>query len=159
ERLGQIDWQSETSGFLICPGKHLHTTANRERDCEINLDGVPTLFCFHNSCRGIIDSVNHELRSRIARLEYTADNTRRVEVQPNGQIKPTELPRRVVPYAPPPLALFPSLFQDYVYSESESLNVDVSFVFLPLLSAIGAAIGNSRSIILKRGFTQPPVIW
>ena len=28
-----------------------------------------------------------------------------------------------------------------------------------MLSSLGAAIGNSRSIILKRGFIQPPVIW
>jgi hypothetical protein len=28
-----------------------------------------------------------------------------------------------------------------------------------LLSSLGAAIGNSRSIKLKPGFVQPPVIW
>jgi VirE-like protein len=26
ELLGDIDWQSETRGFVQCPGKHLHTT-------------------------------------------------------------------------------------------------------------------------------------
>jgi hypothetical protein len=35
----------------------------------------------------------------------------------------------------------------------------VSYVLLPLLSSLGAAIGNTRSIILKRGFIQPPIIW
>jgi hypothetical protein len=37
--------------------------------------------------------------------------------------------------------------------------VDVAFILLPLLSSLGAAIGNSRSIKLKPGFVQPPVIW
>jgi hypothetical protein len=72
ELLGAIDWQSETSGILVCPGKHLHTAANGERDCKIELDGVPTLHCFHNHCRGILDGINKELRSRIGKAEFHA---------------------------------------------------------------------------------------
>jgi len=68
--LGQVfDWQSETHGFLTCPGKHLHTTGDAERDCEIHLDGAPTIHCFHNHCREILESINHELRSRIGKAE------------------------------------------------------------------------------------------
>jgi VirE-like protein/uncharacterized protein DUF3987 len=70
ELLGSIEWVSETSGFLTCPGKHLHTTGEGERDCKIDLDNVPTLHCFHNHCGGIQDGVNKELRSRIGRVEY-----------------------------------------------------------------------------------------
>lgn len=70
ELLGAVDWQSETSGFVTCPGKHLHTTGDGERDCRVDFDGVPTVHCFHNSCRGILDKVNHELRSRIGKVEY-----------------------------------------------------------------------------------------
>jgi hypothetical protein len=69
EMIGAIDWQSETSGFCVCPGKHLHTTGDSARDCKIILDGVPTVYCFHNSCGGILAAVNRELRSRIARAE------------------------------------------------------------------------------------------
>ena len=63
------------------------------------------------------------------------------------------------PYVPPPLDLLPGVLQDYVHAAAESLNVDVAYPFLPLLSSLGAAIGNTRSIILKRGFIQSPVIW
>jgi uncharacterized protein DUF3987 len=73
--------------------------------------------------------------------------------------EPLELPPPPPPYVPPPLALLPSKLQDYVSAAAESLNVDVSFILLPLLSALGSAIGNTRSIFLKRGFVQPPVIW
>jgi putative DNA primase/helicase len=37
---------------------------------RFNLDDAPTLFCFHNSCRGIVDGTNHELRSRIGKAEH-----------------------------------------------------------------------------------------
>ena len=70
ELLGAIDWQSETSGFCVCPGKHLHTTGHNERDCKIQLDKVPTVHCFHHHCRGILDGTNKELRSRIGKAEF-----------------------------------------------------------------------------------------
>jgi hypothetical protein len=70
ELLGDVKWQSETSGFVVCPAKHLHTTGESERDCKIDLDNVPTLHCFHNSCGGILAGVNHELRSLIGKAEY-----------------------------------------------------------------------------------------
>src|SRR5262245_28679336 len=72
ELLGKIRWDSETHGFFACPGKHLHTTGDGDRDCEIHLDGAPTIHCFHDHCRGIVDGINHELRSRIGEAERTA---------------------------------------------------------------------------------------
>jgi hypothetical protein len=63
------------------------------------------------------------------------------------------------PYTPPPLDLLCSPLQDYVLAAAESLSVDVSYIFLPMLSALATAIGNSRIVQLKPGFTQPPVIW
>jgi len=68
--LGAIRWTNDVHGFCQCPGQNLHTTGNGERDCEIHLDGAPTLFCFHNSCTAIRDGVNHELRSRIGKAEW-----------------------------------------------------------------------------------------
>jgi hypothetical protein len=67
--LGAVEWQSETSGVVVCPGKHLHTTGDGERDCMIDFDKVPTVHCFHDHCRGILDGINHELRSRVGRAE------------------------------------------------------------------------------------------
>ena len=84
--------------------------------------------------------------------------TPRIETQPrNGE--PVELPPPPAPYVPPPLNLLPGVLQDYVHAAAKSLNVDVSYILLPKLSSLGTAIGNSRSILLKRGFVQPPVIW
>jgi BT4734-like, N-terminal domain len=72
ELLGEIRWDSETHGFFPCPGKYLHTTVDGHRDCEIHLDGAPTIHCFHDHCRGMVDGINHELRSRIGEAERAA---------------------------------------------------------------------------------------
>jgi hypothetical protein len=163
ELLGEIDWESETSGFVVCPGKHLHTSGDNERDCMIELDNIPTVHCFHNSCRGILEGVNHALRSRIGKAEYTSTSTelpRSRGKTPNCvDVDAVELSPAPAPYVPPPLTLLPVKLQDYVQAAGEALNVDASFILLPLLSALGNAIGNARSILLKRGFIQPPVIW
>jgi Protein of unknown function (DUF3987)/VirE N-terminal domain len=162
ELLGNIQWESETSGFVTCPGKHLHTTGDSERDCKIDFDQVPTIHCFHDHCRGILDAINRELRSRIGKAEWRGNNTQRVSqsvISHSGDGEPAELPLRPAPYVPPALTLLPQVLQEYVNAAAESLNVDLSFIFLPLLSALGSAIGNSRSILLKRNFTQSPVIW
>ena len=151
EIVGSIQWDSEARGFCTCPGKHLHTTGDGARDCKIHLDGAPTLYCFHDHCRGIRDAVNRELRSRIGKNERT---TRIASlVRPTALLTPSPL------YTPPPLDLLPLTLQNYVCASAESLNVDVSFVFLPLLSSLASAIGNARSILLKHGFIQSAIIW
>ena len=69
ELLGEIQWEAETHGFCTCPGKHLHTTGDGQRDCEIHVDGAPTIHCFHNSCAKVRDELNYKMRSCIARVE------------------------------------------------------------------------------------------
>jgi P4 family phage/plasmid primase-like protien len=72
ELVGEIDWSTESRGCFACPAQHLHTTGDGARDCEVYLDGAPTIHCFHNHCRGIIEATNRELRSRIGKAERTA---------------------------------------------------------------------------------------
>ena len=92
ELLGAIEWESESSGLAVCPGKHMHTSGDKARDCRVDLDGAPTVHCFHNSCRGILDDVNHELRSRISKAERAKSNPKeRAEVA--GEVTPTVAPR------------------------------------------------------------------
>jgi hypothetical protein len=113
----------------------------------------------------------HDVSDFIASLPHeTARNTIRKLIDETPEIdltagelskdaEPDETPSPPPQYGPPPLDLLPSVLQEYVIAAAESLNVDVAFILLPLLSSLGAAIGNSRSIKLKPGFVQPPVIW
>jgi Protein of unknown function (DUF3987)/VirE N-terminal domain len=167
ELLGAIDWESDTSGVVTCPGKNLHTTGDNGRDCMVELDSVPTAHCFHNSCRGILDGVNKELRSRIGKAEFIPVNVASTQF-PDSRGKTLncvdvdraiELPEAPAPYISPPLTLLPEALQDYIRAAADSLNVNAAYVLLPLLSSLGSAIGNARSILLKPGFVQPPVIW
>jgi hypothetical protein len=84
-----------------------------------------------------------------------AEEGPRVEQEPER----VELPPPPARYVPPPLELLPSQLQKYIHAAAKSLNVDLAFILLPLLSWLGTAIGKARSILLKRGFIQPPVIW
>jgi P4 family phage/plasmid primase-like protien len=74
EVLGEIDWETETAGYCGCPAQHLHTTGDGPRDCKVFLDKVPTIKCFHNHCKALIEGVNHELRSRIGKAEFRSGN-------------------------------------------------------------------------------------
>ena len=49
-------------GFVRCPGQHLHTKANAESDCKaFNNDGIPRLYCLHQSCTYEISEANTRL--------------------------------------------------------------------------------------------------
>ena len=111
----------------------------------------------------------HDVSDYIASLphETAGDSIRKLidqtpEIDPTaGELSKDAEPDEIPPpqYVPPPLDLLPSVLHEYVIAAAESVNVDLAFILLPLLSSLGAAIGNSRSIKLKRGFVQPPVIW
>ena len=97
-----------------------------------------------------------ELIEQTPQVDFKSGNS--VDVD-EPEPEPVESPPAPSPYISPPLALLPQVLHEYVHAAAEALNVDVAFILLPLLSSLGAAIGNARSILLKRGFIQPPVIW
>jgi len=72
--LGEIEWVSEDTGYCRCPGEHSHTSPTKERDCRVTLDTAdgyaPTVHCFHNSCKTVIDETNHRLRSEIGKANW-----------------------------------------------------------------------------------------
>ena len=67
--LGEVEWDGDSSGFCVCPGRDLHTNSNGPRDCQVFLDGAPTVHCVHNSCRGQVEEANRRLRSLVGKAE------------------------------------------------------------------------------------------
>jgi hypothetical protein len=63
--LGPIDWQTEVSGLCKCPGESLHTQRNGKKDCRVNVDGAPTVHCFHSSCAAAVAAANLALRREL----------------------------------------------------------------------------------------------
>lgn len=66
---------------------------------------------------------------------------------------------RGTPFTPFPLDCFPEAMRDYVRDSAKSIGCDASFVALPMLAAAASAIGNSRRLELKRGWTEPAILW
>lgn len=66
-QLGQIEWLDLEQGYCTCPGEAFHTHPSRGRDCQVFLSGVPSIFCFHTSCRQLVEQANRQLRQALAR--------------------------------------------------------------------------------------------
>lgn len=62
-------------------------------------------------------------------------------------------------YQPFPAHLLPSPLRELVTEASKAIGCDESFVALPLLSCVGATIGNTARIVVKKGWTPPACIW
>jgi hypothetical protein len=69
--LGEIEWASDVLGYCECPGKKSHTSKDGGKDCVLYLDRVPTVSCFHGSCKAAVDAANKRLRAAI--LNPTGD--------------------------------------------------------------------------------------
>jgi hypothetical protein len=74
--------------------------------------------------------------------------------------RPVQQPTiRAPDWKPFPAGVLPDKLAAYVHAASSAIGCDPSFVALPLLAGLGAAIGNSRVIRLKRGWVEPAVLW
>jgi hypothetical protein len=58
-----------------------------------------------------------------------------------------------------PTNLLPSPLRDLVEQGAPAIGCDESYIALPLLSAVGAAIGNTCRLVVKKGWNVPPAIW
>lgn len=68
-------------------------------------------------------------------------------------------PAEVLDYKPFPVAVLPEPIRGFVDAGARAIVCDPAFVALPLLTALGAAIGNTRRVRLKRGWSAPPLLW
>lgn len=75
--------------------------------------------------------------------------------QPN----PEPLSPRIEAFLPFPLDVVPQPARDFICNGAKAIGCDTSFLALPLLTAIGAAIGNTRRLEIKSGWHAPPTLW
>lgn len=62
-------------------------------------------------------------------------------------------------YIPFPTGSLPEPVRGYVETSAQAIGCDPAYVALPLLSALAAAIGNSRTVQLKSGWQEPSIVW
>jgi hypothetical protein len=79
----------------------------------------------------------------------------------DGSEQPTTTPAVAVlkPYRPFPVNALPAPMATFVREGAAALRCDPTYFALPALTAAAAMIGNSRTITLKKGWTEPSVIW
>jgi hypothetical protein len=65
-QFGRVQWLDAENGICACPGESRHTHTTHPKDCHIFLAGVPTVYCFHTSCREAVESANRRFRSAVA---------------------------------------------------------------------------------------------
>ena len=53
----------------------------------------------------------------------------------------------------------PDPLQTFTREASKALGCDPSFIALPLLAGCASAIGNSRRVELKQGWSEPAILW
>lgn len=92
--LGRVEWQNEREGYCMCPGHEKHTTQNGRRDCKIFLNGVPTLYCVHNSCKRDVEVANRSLRSRLSEGKPVRSEPTRLEMERRRESDRRESVRR-----------------------------------------------------------------
>ena len=66
---------------------------------------------------------------------------------------------RIPPFVPFPTHLLPTVPRAYVEATAAAMNCDPSYSALPVLAALGAAVGSSHVASPKRGWKEPPYIW
>jgi hypothetical protein len=62
-------------------------------------------------------------------------------------------------FQPFPVDVLPEPVRSFVVKGAQAIGCDTSYLALPLLTAIAAAIGNTRRLELKRGWLAPPILW
>jgi len=62
-------------------------------------------------------------------------------------------------FPPFPVDALPHPIGGFVAAGAKAIGCDPSYLALPLLTAIAAAIGNTRRLVLKRGWWVPPILW
>jgi hypothetical protein len=79
----------------------------------------------------------------------------------NGQAQSPKRPPPAppTPYLPFPILALPEPARSYVAAGAKAIGCDPAYVALPLMTSLASAIGNSRCVELKRGWTEPAITW
>ncbi len=58
-----------------------------------------------------------------------------------------------------PVDTLPKTIREFVTAAAKAIGCDVSYLVLPVLSVLAAAIGNTHRLQLKRSWNEPAIIW
>ncbi|MCA9266588.1 MAG: DUF3987 domain-containing protein, partial [Planctomycetales bacterium] len=97
-----------------------------------------------------------------ARPDDDAGELRRVvDTLADGTVvnRPSRPAAQIEQFQPFPTSALPESIRGFVICCARAIGCDTSYLALPILTALAAAIGNTRRIQLKRGWSAPAIIW
>lgn len=117
----------------------------------LSLDGLPAGGDVADLVEGCADEpARNALREQ---LEAQAAWPRAMPAE-EGPARPSDLE-----YQPFPIETLPDPVATFVAESAAAVRCDAAFVALPVLTLLGAAIGNSRRLRLKRTHEAPAILW
>lgn len=94
-------------------------------------------------------------------LRIVGDFARKQTTQhkPAAAIAAKPIPTPPPPWVPFPIKAIPTPIRSYITGSAAAIGCDPAFVATAILPTLAAAIGNSRTMLLKRGWAEPAVLW
>jgi hypothetical protein len=83
----------------------------------------------------------------------------RAEIEAMAEATPPHVDDGDLTFKPFPVDALPGFIRQFVADGAKAIGCDPSYIALPLLTAIAAAIGNTRRLLLKQGWSAPPILW
>jgi hypothetical protein len=67
--------------------------------------------------------------------------------------------RPLPPFQRFPLEVLPPVLREFIEAVARAIGCDPALVALPVLAVVASAIGNARALTLKKGWTEPLIVW
>lgn len=143
------------------PGKTDRSTSATLRD----IDGVQVLYPFSTSTP-LESERGYSPFQVLATLEHNGDFTAAASALAREGYGSRKGGSETLPpsmagttYRPFPLASLPRPMAEYSRQAAASIGCDPAMIAAPLLTVLGAAIGNARVVQINPDWTEPPVLW
>jgi hypothetical protein len=130
------------------PGRSKHGAEARERLARRNAEAPPY---------PVIPDPTPEGRRGDAWEAPPAPDARPTRPRAANRPPPACVP--VQEYVPFPVEHMPPPAAQFVRATATAIGCDPAYVALPALSVLGGAIGTTRALVLKRRWSEPPLIW
>jgi hypothetical protein len=117
----------------------------------LDLDGLPA----GGDVADLYDSCTSDDERRALRLRIEA----RPQESASTAVVPADNESSGLQYQAFPVETLPPAVAAFVVEAAKAVQCDAAFVALPVLTLLGAAIGNSRRLRVKRGYDVSTVLW
>lgn len=139
----------------ICPTDPSHDNPGG-KDCSViqRANGQMAYSCFHDRCDGkgwqdVKKALGPpESQHYIGSATVVTVSVDTVDVRTKDDS-----------WEPLPLEVFPAPLRAFIEHGSTTLNVDPSYLALPILACCSSSIGNSRRIRLNSDWSEPAILW